>query len=569
MGRFGVAHVENMQARDSKGTIRVAATIKHFVYGSSEGGINLSPIAGGINDFYNIYSLPHRMVIEEAKPAALMPSYASFDGVPMTANIDLTHDFLRGELGFDGVFSSDYGAVSDLWQHHAVAKDMTEAGLLSIKAGIDHEICDPKLSGMEALGKLQSNKEIVALVKEAARRMLTLKFSTGSFEEPIPDLKKVNTTLRTRAHQDLNLEISKESVVLLKNDGTLPLNPGGPLLKKVAVIGPLAKFINAGSYAGDDYVTGSTFFRGVEGIAEEVSYSRGCFVNNDTMASGMIAEAVEAAKSANLAVLVLGSSSSNFVDNTGADRTDGEFYDHAHLDFPGPQPELLKAVVETGVPVVVVLSGGQAFTMEYAVTNASAIIHTFLQGEVGGEALASILTGKTNPSGKLTISLPRDSAALPVYYNYLPTNVKAGIFTPTDYQWPVMNRTARYPFGFGLSYTTFKFSNVRVSNYTSTAGSVNVSVEVTNTGETTGKEVVQVYFGQQFAKIERPYKNLIRFSKIELLPRASKHVSFSIPVKELGYFVNGKRRVDEADYNFWVGSSSDADDLTLKVASKA
>ncbi|OBT89654.1 hypothetical protein VE02_01796 [Pseudogymnoascus sp. 03VT05] len=523
---FEVAHVKNMQSPDANGTLRVATTVKHFVYGSSTVGVNLAPMVGGINGFYNIYSVPFRAVIKEANPAALMPSYSAYDDVPTTSNIAYTNHFLGEELWWDGT-----------------ANDIQTAGIHALEASIGHEIGGTSSFG--TLATLGNNPKIASLVKTAARRMLTLKFETGLFENPLPDLAQINSTVQSAAHLALNLNILKESMVLLKNDGILPIKTTGNLLSKVAVIGPLSTYINAGSYAADDYLTGSTVLRGIEGIAKEATFSKGCFVNNDTNVDAMIADAVKTAEAAEL------------------------FYDHADLGFPGPQLQLHKAIAATGVPIIVIISGGQAFEMEYAVANSNAIIHTFLQGDLGGEAVASLITRDTNPSGKLTISIPKHSRATPIYYNYLPINRKDGIYTPTDWQWLALNSTARYPFGFGLSYTTFSFSNVQVSNYTSTSGNIVVSSTVKNTGNVAGQEVVQVYFGQAFPVIERSIKNLIRFTKINLEPGASQQVSFTIPVEELGYYGNGKKQVDADTYTFWVGSSSDDADLQSRLSLQA
>lgn len=220
------------------------------------------------------------------------------------------------------------------------------------------------------------------------------------------------------------------------------------------------------------------------------------------------------------------------------------------------------------MPVVVVISGGQAFTMEYASANANAILHTFLQGELGGVALAEILTGETNPRGGLTVSIHQYSAALPIYYNYMPGDRKeVGWQVFTDYQAPQMDRLPHYPFGYGLSYTEFTISDVSVTNNTTTSGSLAVQATVTNIGAVQGKEVVQVYYSQTAPVIERPVKNLIRFTKVDLAPGASMTVQFSISADEPGYFVNGVKQVDADDYTFFVGSGSDDADLTaLEVA---
>ncbi|OBT86040.1 hypothetical protein VE02_05541 [Pseudogymnoascus sp. 03VT05] len=367
----------------------------------------------------------------------------------------------------------------------------------------------------------------------------------------------------------INLDITREFMVLLKNDGILPLKSS--LLSKVAVIGPMADIINPGSYAASDYSTGSTILSGIKKISSDVTISRGFFRNNDTNFATMKAEAVAKAKNEGLAVVALGSVA-QIVDTNANDRTDGEGFDQADLDFPGPQNELLKAIVESGTPVVLIVSGGQAFSMEYAANATNAIIHTFLQGELGGDVVAEIITGKTNPSGKLTVSIPRLSSAVPIYYNYINSDRKqVGGWQDvhTDYQSPVLDRLALYPFGHGLSYTKLDISGVSVTNNTSTQGQITVKAIVKNTGTVQGKEVVQVYFNQFAPDIERPVKNLVRFTKVDLKPGASTTVSFSIAVSDLGYFVNGVKQVDADQYTIFVGSSSDdADLIATKIVVK-
>ncbi|KFY90684.1 hypothetical protein V500_05022 [Pseudogymnoascus sp. VKM F-4518 (FW-2643)] len=560
VARFGVTYVKNMQDTDSQGFSRVATTVKHWVYGSSLGGINEARILGGMNDFYNVHSYPYMAVFEEASPMALMPSYSSYDNVPMTTNIQYTKNFIRDLIKFDGVIISDYAAISQVLSTQHTAKNIQVAGLKALAATVDHELGPPDQSGMEALTTLSKNPTVVTAVREAARRVLTLKFLTKTFDDPIPDLKKLNSSLRTTDAMQTNLDITRESMVLLKNDGILPLKSS--LLSKVAVIGPMADIINPGSYAASDYRTGSTILSGIKKISSDVTFSRGCFRNNDTNFATMKAEAITNTKSASLAVVALGSVAQT-VDTNSNDRTDGEGFDHADLDFPGLQNELLKAIAETGTPVVLIVSGGQAFSMEYAANATNAIIHTFLQGELGGDVVSEIITGKTNPSGKLTVSIPRLSSAVPIYYNYISSDRKQVGWQQvyTDYQSPLLNRLALYPFGHGLSYTKFDISGVTVTNNTSTHGYITVKAIIKNTGSVQGKEVVQVYFNQFAPDIERPVKNLIRFTKVDLNPGVSTTVSFSIAVSELGYFINGVKQVDADQYTIFVGSSSDDADL--------
>jgi beta-glucosidase len=562
--QHGIAFVNAMQATTDTGTPRVAATLKHWVYGNSLGGINVARLSAGINDFYNVHGWPHLEVLAAAAPMALMPSYASYDRVPMTVNMQYTKNLLRDTIGFEGVVISDYGAIPQVYTQQHAAKSIQDAGVRALLVGVDHEISNPAQSGMASLETLGSNPQIAAAVTEAARRVLTMKFNLGLFEQPFPDTSNTSSSLRTPAHEAINLAISQESIVMLKNDGILPLS--SELLSKVAVIGPMADVINPGSYAASDYRTGITILDGIESISSDVTYSMGCFRNNDTNYEALKADAIANAKSANVVIMVLGSAAESIDPSNPNDRTDGEGWTHADLNFPGPQVDLLTSIVATGTPVIVVISGGQAFAMEEAAAGAHGILHTFLQGEVSGTAVAEILTGKTNPSGKLTVSIPKYTGANPIYYNYAPSDRPNSFDLPTDYQYPVLNRTSRYPFGYGLSYTNFGVSDISVTNNTSTDGSIAIQATVTNTGAVAGKEVLQVYFSQEAPVIERPIKSLIRFVKVSLDPGKSEPVSFTVPASELGYYVSGTYQVDADDYTFYVGTSSeDVTAITVAV----
>jgi beta-glucosidase len=555
ISQYGIAFVNAMQATTTAGIVRVAATIKHWVYGNSLGGINEARLSAGINDFYNVHGWPHLEVLASTTPMALMPSYASYDRVPMTVNMQYTKNLLRDTIGFEGVVISDYGAIPQVYTLQHAATSIQNAGVRAILAGVDHEISNPEESGMGSLETLGSDPQIAAAVTDAARRVLTMKFKLGLFEQPFPDTSNTSSYLRTPAHEAINLAISRESIVMLKNDGILPLSSN--ILSKIAVIGPMADLINPGSYAASDYHTGVSILDGIKSISDHVTYSMGCFRNNDTNYEALKADAIAKAKSSNVAIMVLGSAAETIDPSNPNDRTDGEGWTHADLNFPGLQVNLLNSIVETGTPVIVVISGGQAFAMEEAAASARGILHTFLQGEVTGTAVAEILTGKTNPSGKLTVSIPTHSGANPIYYNYAPSDRPNSIGLPTDYQFPVVNRTSRYPFGYGLSYTNFSVSGIYVANNTSTGGSIAIKATVTNTGTIAGKEVLQVYFSQKGPVIERPIKNLIRFAKVGLNPDESEHVSFTVAASELGYYVNGAYQVDADDYTFYIGTSSE------------
>lgn len=273
------------------------------------------------------------------------------------------------------------------------------------------------------------------------------------------------------------------------------------------------------------------------------------------------------AKEARLAVLMLGSLSKNLEDPLWPQRTDGEFYSHPDLGFPGAQQPLLDEVLNTGVPTILILSGGQAFVLTNSTLRANAIMHSFLGGEFTGDALTEILFGKVNPSGKLTITMPEDSGAWPIAYGYLnsdnfggPGGFSAGS-VPSDWQFPVLGRNPPMPFGFGLSYTTFNISAPTVTTF---HDSFEISATISNAGVRTGKELVQLYLRQHYTHIvETPNKALIRFTKVELVGGESKTVVFIVSKSELGNYMNMKWRVDRGDYSFFVGSSSNAEDLKV------
>lgn len=279
VAQYASAYVNSMQAIDSKGFVRCATTLKHWVYGSGLSGINEAPIVGGLNDFWNIHIAPYVEVLKNSKPLAIMPSYSSYDQVPMHSNIELTRDVIRDTLGFEGVIISDWAGITQLNTYQFTARDIAEAGQQALAITIDHEIGPWDKSGFEALANTTDQKTL-DLVDDATRRMLYLKFMTKTFEEPVPDLSKINSTLKSEKHTEVNYKMTRESMVLLKNDNILPLS--GSQLDKIAVTGPLGEIINPGHYAGSDYKTGSTILDGIRMISDDVTYSMGCFRNNFT-----------------------------------------------------------------------------------------------------------------------------------------------------------------------------------------------------------------------------------------------------------------------------------------------
>lgn len=558
VGEFGTAYVNTMQQLDDEGYVKVACTVKHFVYGQSSGGINAASQYGGINHIMNEQAMPFIKVVNNAHPKALMASYSALDRVPMSVNKYMLQTVLRNTIGFDGVVMSDAGAISELQTLHLVASSALNAALKALKAGLQLELAPGQPAMFPNLIDSANDSTVVGLVDKAVSQLLELKFLAGVFDQPLPTIENVNATLRKSSHLEVAKNASKEAIVLLQNDGLLPLSNTNS--SKVAVLGPLADLLVMGSYAPNNSTQplhGTTFLESLQLYlgTSNVDYIQGVDLTNTTDSSG-IATAVSAAKQAGLAVVCLGSVSVLSEDGAAKWRTDGEFFAHPSLSFPGLQQELLDAVLDSGVPTVLVMTGGQGFVLPNStVARTSAILHSFLAGEYTGEALVDTLYGVVNPSAKLPITLPPDSGATPIYYDYLPSD--AGSY----WSWPILDRAnPPFKFGFGLTYTTFAYSAADVS-VVSGSSNVSVSVTITNTGSVTGKEVPQIYFRQQYTTIETPNMQLIRFTKVELAPGEEKTLVWIIAHDELGYWQDLEWTVETGNFTFWVGSSSREEDL--------
>lgn len=552
-----------MQELDDNGYVKVACTVKHFVYGQSSGGINAASQYGGMNRIMNEQAMPFIKVVKNAHPLSLMASYSAIDRVPMTANKYMLDSVLRDTIGFDGVIMSDAGAISNLYTLHLVSSSSTDAALKALRAGIQLELSPVQPAMFPNLVKSSNDSTVANLVNDAVQHLLEIKFLTGTFDESLPTLENLNSTLRKESHLEIAKNASEEAIVLLQNDGTLPLAaPSANASRRVAVLGPFAKLLVMGTYAPNNSTQplhGTPFLQSLENVlgADNVDYVQGVDITNTTDSSGRIAAAVSAATQAGLAIVCLGAVAVLAQDGAARWRTDGEFFAHPSLDLPGLQQTLLDAVLDAGVPTIVVLTGGQGFVLPTStVARTSAILHSFLAGEFTGPALVDILYGNVNPSAKLPITLPPDSGATPIYYDYLPSDAGA------TWSWPVLDRAnPPFKFGFGLSYTTFNFSAPKVNVIPGCSNNVSVSVTLSNTGLVTGKEVAQVYFRQQYTSIETPNMQLIRFAKVELAPSEGTTLEWTIAHDELGYWQNLEWVVDSGNFTFWVGSSSREVDL--------
>jgi beta-glucosidase len=561
--RLGVAYIRGMQGAGS--TVdrqHLVCTPKHFAaHGSPEAGMNLAPVAGGVRDLRTLYLPPFQAAICEAGALSLMPAYSEYEGVPASANRLLLTRILREEWGFRGYVFADYGAVSMLHTFHRTAHDAAEAGRQALAAGMDLEAPADYGFGASLLELVGKGLVPVAQVDQAVTRILRVKFLAGLFENPYAEPQRAAKVVHSRAHQRLARAVAQEAIILLKNDGDLL--PLSPRLRRLAVIGPNAAVWQAGDYTLTS-ARGVTPLDGIRAAVSkrtEVVYAEGC--GHHQLERDGFAAAVAAAAASEVAIVVIGGSSMALAGtgwgNDERTATCGEGFDCTELTPPGLQDELVRAIQATGTPTVVVLIHGRPYSIPWMAEHIPAIVEAWYPGEAGGHALADILFGKVNPSGKLPITVPRSVGHVPAFYNHKPsargyyhrpgTPEKPGrdyVFAPP---------TPLYEFGHGLSYTTFAYSALQVQPpRLFPAGLVEVSVEVENTGGRAGQEVVQLYLNDVVSSVTTPVKVLRRFTKIALAPGERQTVRFTLGPDDLQLLdVDGRWVVEPGQFDVLVG----------------
>ena len=554
VARMGLAFVRGLQG-DSL-IDGVIATVKHFVgYGASDGGMNWAPARIPPRELREVYLHPFEAAIRLGAAASVMNAYNEIDGVLCAADHELLTSLLRGEWGFAGCVVSDYFSIRQLVEYHRLAEDAESGAAMALNAGLDLELPATDCYGAPLLRALESGLVHDATLDEAVRRVLRAKFDLGLFEEPYVDVARAADRADTPAHHELARSIARKSIVLLKNDGVLPLASS---LGAIAVIGPNADAARNlfGDYAYPAHVESlrevldsgrsSLSTPGVDPVAispveirassvvealrdrlgDGIVYARGCDVS-DTSKDGFD-EAVELARASDVAVMVMGDKS-----GLTEDCTSGEFRDRATFDLPGVQEELVRAVLDTGTPVVLVLVSGRPSGSARLHEHCSAVVMAWLPGEEGAGAIVDVLTGEANPGGKLPITYPRAVGQVPVFYAH---KLSGGRSHPTG-DYADLSAEPLYPFGHGLSYTTFELSGVRVRKETVTwSDEVVVDVTITNTGDHGGDEVVQLYTRDPQATVTRPVLELKSFLRVELGVGESKRITFRIPVAQLGFY---------------------------------
>ena len=570
VSRMGIAAVRGFQGDSTfRDKTRMIATLKHCVgHGQPESGMNCAPANVSMRVLRETFLFTFKEALEKGSAISVMPSYNEVDGVPSHANKWLLRDVLQKEFGFRGYYVSDYFAIWELGYRpdthgHFVAADKEESTKLAVEAGVNIELPDPDCY-LELVNLVRKRVLKESQLDELVAPMLLWKFKLGLFDDPYVDPAVAERVVGCDEHVELARQSAREVITLLKNEGGLaPLDLSK--YKTIAVIGPNANRTLLGGYSGvpKHEVTVLEGIKARVGNRGKVLYGEGCKItiggnwNQDAVVPSnpdedrkQIAEAVEVAKQADVIVLAIG----------GNEQTSREAWmlnhmgDRASLDLIGRQEELVKAMVATGKPVVVLLYHGRPNSINYLVQNVPVIFECWYLGQENGHAVADVLFGDVNPSGKLPISVPRSAGHLPVFYNYKPSARRGYLFDEVS---PL------YAFGYGLSYTTFAIENVRLEKKTIRSnGSTRVMADVTNTGKREGAEVVQMYIRDVVSSATRPVKELKGFQKVTLRPGEKKTVAFEITPDLLAFYdVNMKYIVERGEFFVMIGNSSRDQDL--------
>jgi len=574
VSRIGVAAIQGFQGVGPFiDKTHVVATAKHFaVHGQPEGGTNVAPGNYSERVIREYFLKPFKAAVEEGGVQSVMPSYNEIDGVPSHGNKHLLDDVLRREWGFPGVVVSDYFAIADLNVLHHIVSNNDEAAKLALESGVDVEL--PFGNAYHSLIKqVREGKVSQGDVDRAVGRILRLKFLTGLFDDASVDPDYAEKITNNAEHQQLALKAAHEAIILLKNQNNLlPLDR--TKYKRIAVIGPNAAELHLGGYS-DNPGRGVSILQGIRnkvGSAAEVLYSEGCKItetapdwNADKVVLGdpalnakRIAAAVQVSKKADIVMLVLGENEQTSRE-AWAPTHEG---DRDNLDLLGNQDDLVKAILATGKPTAVFLIHGRPNSVNYIAANVPAVLDGWYLGQETGTAVADVLFGDYNPGGKLPITVPRTVGQLPDYYYQKPSAKREYLGTSTQ---PL------FPFGYGLSYSTFKYSNLRLAPDTiGPQGQTKISVDVTNTGKSRGDEVAQLYIRDEVSSVTRPVKELRGFQRITLDPGQSHTVEFMLGPEQLSFLDHDMHRVVEpGTFKIMVGGSSvDVIETKLNVVAK-
>ncbi|MEV4497695.1 glycoside hydrolase family 3 N-terminal domain-containing protein [Micromonospora arborensis] len=566
VGTTGAAYVRGLEGAG------VVATLKHFAgYSASRGGRNHAPVPMGRRELTDVILPPFEMALRLGGARSVMNSYAEIDGLPVAADEELLTGLLRDDWGFAGTVVSDYFSLRFLQTLHGVAERSADAARLALRAGIDVELPTVDTFGTPLVEAVRSGDVDEALIDRALRRVLIQKIELGLLDEGWQELPDDAASLRLddEISQDVAVRLARESVVLLHNNGVLPLPTGG----RVALVGPSADdpmaMLGCYSFPNHVGVHHSEFGLGLDipSLRDELarrvpllSHEPGCAITGDDTSG--IPAAVAAAAAADVCVLAVGDRAGMFGRGTS-----GEGCDAADLRLPGVQAELVRAVLATGTPVVVVLMAGRPYALGPEFDAAAAVVQAFFLGQLGGQALAEVLTGAVNPSGRLPVSVPRDGGGMPSTYLSPPLGHRNKVSS--------IDPTPAYPFGHGLSYTTFEWSDAVVEPANESRddpaawpvdGEVRVRITVANTGDRAGAEVVQLYLHDPVAQTTRPVVRLVGYARLPLEPGEAAHVTFGVPADLTSFSgLTGRRVVEPGAVELRFGRSSGETVATLPL----
>ncbi|UCH14611.1 MAG: glycoside hydrolase family 3 C-terminal domain-containing protein [Bacteroidales bacterium] len=563
VSRMAMAAVNGFQGRgENIKKDHVAVTLKHFAgHGQSEGGRNISPVNYSEREFRSLHLYPFEIAVKHANAQSIMASYNEWDGIPNHVNRKLLIDILRDEWGFDGFVMSDGGGLDVTYRSHMAATDSAESGVISIINGIDYDLssrgCFSSLIDQVKKGNV-SEKHI----DRAVKNILRVKFRSGLFDRPYINESLFDSIANNKNHKQLALKAAHEAMILLKNkNNILPLDSNK--IKTLAVIGPNAKGIHLGGYSPVP-MYGVDILEGIRQFAKNkfrVLYAEGCKIttnkechwrfnenpvlNDPEDDKKLIIEAVNIARQSDGVILAIGE---NELVNREA-WSENHLGDKDNLDLPGMQNELVKAILQTGKPAVVLLINGRPLTINYIAEEAPAVIECWYLGQETGHAVADVLFGRVNPSGKLTITFPRSVGQLPCFYNKKPSSLR---------EYVLAESTPLFPFGFGLSYTSFEYSNLKVTpEIIPVDGTAEVTVDITNSGKVKGDEIVQLYIHDLVSLPTRPVKELKDFKRITIEPGKTETVKFLITKEKLEAFgMDMKREVQPGEFEIMAGKNS-------------
>ena len=565
VAQMGIAAVRGFQGRQRPiGKDKVFATLKHFVHAAPQGGLNTAPADISERTLREAYLVPFAQIVAAADPACIMPSYNELEGVPSHANVELLQAAGRRRLGFKGAYISDYGGVANLDTQHHVVGSKDDAAVLAMNAGVQADLpdgeCYARLPELVRAGRISE-----AQIDAAVAQILALKFEAGLFESPYLDAARARRETNTPKAVALARTAAEKAIVLLKNDGIAPLEPKGPL--KLAVIGPNAAEPLFGGYSGEN-AKGVGIVEGLRKAAPAavtIEHADGVWITPPDKLGrhesfshmappvvppeenrARIAQAVEVGRRSDVILLALGDVPEITREAVGLQMPG----DRSSLGLWGQQDEVVEAMIATGKPIIALLLNGRALAVGLLAEKANALFEGWYLGQEGGNAFADILFGKISPGGKLAVSFPRSVGELPVYYNRHPS--------ADSNQYIEGQRKALFPFGHGLSYTSFAISAPRLSKATIAANEgLDIEVDVTNTGKRSGDEVVQLYIRDEVSSVPRPVLELKAFRRLTLKPGERRTVQFHLAPDDLAFWdIDMKWRVEPGTFVISAGPSS-------------